>query len=300
MTAAGGLALAFAAGGVAHAVPSYGFAELHFQDFTLSGINLATSTNVVQAIDGANYPNATAVPAGSQSVFGNVTTGVDISQVTAGPGAFPGENTFTQALLPASALSPSGTRSDGNISGALAGGATSDLVAEGKLSVPNSSAGSNSGSNTSVHVTFSVASGGTTVDLTFSASAMGNVAVGSTGDNAGIVTTAQFRIHDDSTNSYVSISDLLNGAPNSDNVRPDALNLSSSTLDPSAPILINNPLTAYHYRATLGPGTYTLSLLDSTQVTLSTGAAVPEPASMAIIGTGMLGLGLLRLRRKKG
>src|SRR3954447_9118886 len=107
---AAGIVLASGTTGGAYAVPSYGYADLSFTNFTLGGVigapGVTVNSTSVTLTDGANYPGF--APA-SNSAAGNTTTGADVTQATSGPGTFPGPNTFTQAMLPASALLPAGT-----------------------------------------------------------------------------------------------------------------------------------------------------------------------------------------------
>ena len=150
--AAIGLLVSTAMTGAANAASSYGYSTLHFQNFILTGIVDANGTpaagvvffnSSVTSTDGANYPG---FAAGGTSSSGNLFSGTDPALATSGPGPFPAENTFTQALTG----SP-GTRGDAQITGAIASGATSNLVSEGNLTT-SGSAGSYSSTSTTINL----------------------------------------------------------------------------------------------------------------------------------------------------
>ena len=126
-TALGAL-LAVGISGGASAAPSYGYANLNFTSFALTGLvdaqgrtlpGVSNFSATVLATDASNYPGAAN---GGFTAVGNITTGVDVPQAFSGPGAAPGPNLFTPQLT-----SSSGTRGDGVITGAIVSGATSKL-----------------------------------------------------------------------------------------------------------------------------------------------------------------------------
>lgn len=303
--------LAFAGIGSAQAVPSYAYGELHFENFILGGVvdsagqtlsGVGGLTQSVTSTDGANYPG---FGSAGNSAGGNLLTGTDPSQAKSGPGLFPVENTFTQALLPANALTPAGTRGDAQITGALAGGSTSNLVSEGKLSALGN-AGSNSGTATTLSAVFSI---GGTVNLTFNASSALTAQVGQLGDSANAQTSATFKIFDVTKGTLVLITDNINAANSSQTIAPAALNQNVASTNPGSPQSFSSALTAYSYSASLLAGdTYQITLADSTTTifqgvlsgagtTTTTIQGVPEPISLSVFGTGLVALGVSRRRR---
>lgn len=283
--AVGAAALVFSWSGAANAVPSYGYAFIGFTGFTLTGIVDAAgvplagvsgfSSSVLMTAD-ANYPGS--LPA-SNAASGNLASGVDVTQAQSGP-AVTGQNIFTQQLT-----GSSGTRGDGRITGAIASGATSNLVAEGRLTVPPT-AGSSAGSGTTITASFAIASA-RVVNLSFSAIAQLLTSVGLPGDAA----TAQISA------SYTIVGNTAAGSPFSFSVAPGELNQTRSSQTPGVDGVYNLASTAFSFSNTLAAGTYTLTLSDNAREILQAVAA-PEPATLGILGSGLLALGMVVRRRR--
>lgn len=295
--AAIGLLVSTAMTGAANAASSYGYSTLHFENFILSGIvdangqtlpGVVFNSSSVTSTDGANYPGF--ATAGTSS-GGNLFSGTDPAQAASGPGPFPAENTFTQALT-----GSSGTRGDAQITGPIAGAATSNLISEGNLTT-NGSAGSYSSTSTTINASFAQAS---TVNLTFAASALLMSSIGNLGDSSNSQTSASFKIFDATAGSYVTIIDNISRANSGTVIAPSALNQNVASTNPGSPQTFASGLANYSYSAVLTAGhNYQLTLADSTSVILTNVVAgpVPEPSTLALMFAGLLAVGLFRRRQ---
>jgi hypothetical protein len=299
-TAIGSL-IAVAASGSAQAAPAYAYASLAFANFQLSGLIDSSGTPTVPLTnfttsllmqDGSNYPGAAN---GGATAYGDLASGLDIDAAYSGPGAAIGPNQFGKALTVGSGLS--GTRGDGLISGALATGATSNLVAEGNLTLGRATAGSYAGSSTTITIGFTTATG-LSIELSGIVQEILAASVGTDGDTASAWTNASFKI------------DSLNGSPTAqicdktdtthshcygNNVAPTEVNTPISIQTPGPELTYDSGAYSFDYVADLAAGSYVITLADNANELVHT---APEPVSLALFGTGLLALGITTRRRQ--
>lgn len=299
---AAAIPLSLASMGQAQAVP-YAYASNVDSNFAITAVSGGTYTPSAGSFQTQNSITSNGfLPNASSFKTGNGFNTSDAPQVYSGPAANkPAENTFTQALL--GVTSPA-LRADSLDTGFAGVGAN---VAEGNFEGgPPGGAGSGFGklnSNNTSRVSVSVGAG--------------TVLLVSFNDNVGLQTSVRPLADETAAASISSSVTIVNSAgvtvfsftPNGQNTGvtggtalTDPYNLNTNVASSGG-----GSLSSSYFRSgglfsantdALAAGTYTININQQSNIDLTLGTPAPEPASMAILGAGLIGLGVFRRNRK--
>jgi hypothetical protein len=270
--------------GEAQAVP-YAYASNQISGLTITyqGGGLLVPGSISGATQSVNDSASYGAFAGSiYSTGGAVGTALDINQAYSGPGPAP-----ASSFVALGAGSFVGTRSDAGITAgsAVSGGVDVNTVVEGQGNqIGNSQAGN------SALISFNVTGTGQALEFSFT-DIIALTAM--TGVNPGEFASADISNQIKITDALGHQVDLF--SPTSINTQVSSSGGVASFIGPitydftGANALVSSVLTDQAF--------YTVSLTTQLRQNIAPGRPIPEPMTLALMGTGLLGLGMLRRRR---